>query len=125
MGYAAKVTLIQNHYFSIKSISFWKKLTSEIIESLYICTIPIANIIINIEANGTCARDQKIMIWVHRFIRNCSKSELQSLICFITGATNLPPNTVIKLEYTEQNPDYLRHLSRSLFCHDSTPCFQI
>ena len=84
------------------------------IDSLYQCTVPTAEAVIkNLESKEQSQQDQKITIWLHRYIRSCRKSELSQFIRFITGSASFSPNTTIKLEFINQPTSYLRPFSKT------------
>ena len=121
MEKAARVALIRKPFFSVKILvegmgSFWNKVTSDMFESIYSCSIPKAeNVIEKLIANESCPRDQNITTWVHRYIRSCTNHELLRFIRFVTGSTNFPPNTRIKMEFIDQAKGNLRPYAKTCF----------
>ena len=121
MEKAAKVALVHKPYFAMKTLldgmgCFWNKVCSKMFESIYLCAIPNAEIVIeNIIANEVCPQDQNITTWTHRYIRSCSSEELLRFLRFVTGSTNFPPNTTIKIEFVDQPQTHLRPYAKTCF----------
>ena len=111
---AANFSLIRATSFSINALvkgmgSFWQSITKEMFESIYACSIATPErIISSLVPNEVSHVDQKVTTWLHRYIRSCTKSELSTFIRFITGSSCFPPGEVIKVEFVNQSPDWLR-----------------
>ena len=118
---AANVALIRNPCFSFQRIikgmgNFWKKLPMEVFDSIYVCTIPTPQTVINsLKSNEINKIDAKITTWLHRYIRSCTSTELAKFVRFITGSATFPPNTSIRVEFTNQPIAYLRPTSKTCF----------
>lgn len=118
---AANSAIIRIPYFAVQSIckgmgSFWNRVDASMIDALYSSTKPTSSRLIkSLCISEQCAKDQKLTTWLHRFIRSCTNAELGSLIRFITGMTNLTPDSKIKVEYVNQSPGNLRPLSQTCF----------
>ena len=118
---ASRIALIRSPFFAMQAMTkgfgtFFNKLEPKMIDALYHCTTPTADLVIkNLESNEVCNMDQKITTWVHRYIRNCTRSELSQFLRFITGSSTFTENTVIKLEFVNQNLAYLRPVSKTCF----------
>ena len=97
---------------------FWKKITEEMFESLYVSTIPTVENIINCLLTSEASNHEaKIVTWLYRFIRSCSKGELVKFVRFITGASIFIPNMRIKVEFSDQPSDHI--------CPKTQTCFKI
>ena len=118
---AANSALIRLPYFAMKSLlkgmgSFWKDVSIAMFDSIYKCTIPTAEKIIScLDIAEVLAQDSKITTWLHRYLRSSSEAELLSFIRFVTGSTSLPPEVVIKVEFINQPPKWLRPMSATCF----------
>ena len=121
MKKAAKVALINSPCYLMQKISegmgsFWNKVTNDMLDALYSCTLPTAeNILENVIANETCPQDQKVCTWFHRYVRGCNKEELQMLMRFISGSTSLQPYMKIRIEFIDQIACHLRPCSKTCF----------
>lgn len=95
---------------------FWKDVSRLMLISIYECTVPTADRLIScLDVNEIKAVDQKIMTWLHRYIRSCTKTELLVFVRFITGASILSPNDIIKVQFVEQAPDHLHPQAATCF----------
>ena len=95
---------------------FWIHATSEMISSLYACTLPsVENISSNLVPNETCPQDQRVFLWFNRYLRACSQRELMMLLRFVTGSTSLQPSMKIKVEFIDQPNANLRPCSKTCF----------
>ena len=121
MTKAAKTALIKLPCFVMQSLvrgmgTFWQKVTIEMLDALYVCTIPCPeNVIQNLVVDENNKQDAKITTWIHRYIRSCNKDELVRFIRFITGSSTFPPSSSIKLQFVDQDPSYLRPLVKTCF----------
>ena len=82
-------------------------------------TIPQSEILIeNMEANVMCLNDQNTLTWLHRYIRSCSKSQLETFVRFITGSPNYLPGSLIHVRFVDQQ-------DQSQLTPVSQTCFKI
>ena len=118
---ASKILIIKMPSFSIKEIltgmgTFWNKVDSGMLDSVKSITDPTPDRIVNamnvIEESQT---DQKVTTWLHRFIRSSTKNMLFQLVRFVTGSSNLIPGDIIRVEYIDQSPDYVRPIAETCF----------
>ena len=118
---AAKIALINTPCYLMQKVvsgmgNFWNKVSSHMISSLYDCTLPTSEkILSNLDANESCNQDQKVVTWLHRYIRCCSKEELQMLLRFVTGSPSIQPNMKIRVEFVDQMAQHLRPCSKTCF----------
>jgi len=118
---ASHTALIKRPYLQFIQISngmgsFWKRIDASMIDSLYsLCTPTADSLIKQLLVDETCPQDATITTYLHRYIRSCSKNDLQLLVRFITGSTTLLPNATIKVEFVDQSPKYLHPLSQTCF----------
>ena len=90
----AKAALIKNPCFNMQNLvagmgNFWKVVTTEMLESLYLSTIPCASKVIeSLEANELSTQDQRVTTWLHRYLRSCANEELTRYIRFVTGSAS-------------------------------------
>ena len=83
---------------------FWKKVTCAGLDSLFVSIVSTSEKVIEaIIAEETCVKDSKITTWLHRYLRACKNDELMSFLRFVTGASTLPLNTIIKLQFIDQS----------------------
>ena len=118
---AANVALIRLPHFALQSVvegmgPFWKDVTKCMFSSIYHSLIPTASsVLAALVVNEIQLVDAKVTTWLHRFIRNCSSTELITFIHFITGANSLWPGDIIKVEFMDQPPQHLRPMSQTCF----------
>ena len=118
---AAKVALIKGPHFSLQSLvrgmgKFWEKLDVSLFDALYGVIIPTSEkVIASLTCHETSNHDAKIVTWLHRYIRNLSKTSLSTFVQFITGSGNLLPDTSIKVEFVNQPLDHARLISKTRF----------
>ena len=118
---AAKAALIKVLCFQIQSLIkgiglFWKNLSPDILDSLYDCTIPFPETIIeHLEPKLGWQKDQSVFTWLNRYIRSCTKTQLQMFVRFITGSSNSAPGTIIQVQFVNQPIDYLMPVSQTCF----------
>jgi len=118
---AAEVTLVRLPFVGMQSLvngmgGFWKKITPDMFDALFSAIKPTPEKVIDsLDVNEICSQDGKITTFLHRYIRSCSQSELETLIRFITGTTCLPPNTVIKVQFISTTHAYLYPQSSTCF----------
>ena len=118
---AANIVLVKRPFWSMQCIvkgmgGFWNKLDPTMIDALYsTCTPNSESLIEKIIPNETCAQDQAVTTYLHRYIRSCTQSELQLLVRFITGSSSISPESVIKLEFVDQPPEHLHPLTQTCF----------
>ena len=94
---------------------FWKNNSSHIC-SVYSMMVPTSCAIINcIQAIENTSHEQHLTTWLHRHIRNLTKSELNSFLRFVTGSSSFDPNMVIKVEYINQPQGHLRPCCKTCF----------
>ena len=111
MEKAAKVALIKGPHFSLQSLvrsmgNFWEKLDVSLFDALYG---------VSLNCHETSNNYTKIVTWLHRYIRNLSKTSLSTFVQFITGSGNLLPDTSIKVEFINQPLDHARPTSKTCF----------
>ena len=122
---AGKITLIRNPYHGMQSIvkgmgPFWKKLNSEHIDAMYANLCPTAeNVISNLRTLEKSQHEGKIVIWLIRFLRSCSQSQLKKFLRLVTGAEVLMPTSNIQVQFVD-NPGSLDHIRPQ-----SETCFKI
>ena len=88
--------------------AFWKKVTEDMLVSLYSSTVPTAEGVIGaLYVTENNVQDSKITTYLHRYIRACSDNELQAFLRFISGSTVLVPGDKIKVNYVHQSGDYI------------------
>ena len=118
---AARITLVKMPSFSFKDIvsgmgAFWNNVTSEMMDSIRSMTNATPGRIMKaldvIENNNT---EQRITTWLHRFIRSAEKDTLHQFVRFITGSANLIPHDIIKVEYVDQQQEYVRPIAETCF----------
>ena len=96
--------------------SFWQKISSEMIDSLYQSLhIDKDTLIDCTHANETCAMDQNITTWLHRFIRSCSPEDLLLFLRFTTGSACFIPHMYIKLDFVNQPQSHMHPLAKTCF----------
>jgi len=118
---AGRAALIKNTCYPMQSFvkglgNFWSKVTPDQFDALYYCTIPTADGVIgNLIVLEQTNQEGKIVTWLHRYIRSCTKDKLAKFLRFITGCEAFAPNSFIKLEFVDQPVEHLRPLSQTCF----------
>ena len=118
---AANVCLIRLPMFAMQTLSknmgsFWSKLSESMFDSIYQCTVPTTESVIeSINAVETQQYDQQITTWLHRFLRSSNEEEIFLFLRFITGSTTLLPGDIIKVQYIDQPEDFLRPTAATCF----------
>ena len=99
---AAKVALMKGPHFSLQSLvrgmgKFWEKLDVSLFDALHGVIIPTSEkVIASLTSHKTSNHDAKIVTWLHRYIRNLTKTSLSTFVQFITGSGNLLPDLQLK-----------------------------
>ena len=118
---AAKAALIKVPCFKIQSLIkgmglLWKKLSPDILDFLFDCTTSLSETVIeHLEPKLGCQKDQSVFTWLNRYIRSCTKTQLQMFVRFITGSSNSAPGTIIQVQFVDQPIDYLMAVSQTFF----------
>lgn len=109
--------LIKTPLFSMKSLvtgmgTFWGKISKEILlDALYQTSAPSPeNAINSLVYEENTSQEGKVITWLHRFIRSCSKEQLIKFIRFVTGAPIFTLNMKTKVNFIDQKITFLRRL---------------
>ena len=117
---AVHIFMVQSRCFQFqamgKEMDFFKTLTPNMFEEVYRCTIPTAeSLIASFETVENTSQEQNIVVYLHRYIRSCTKAELVRFVRFTTASTSLSPKSVIKVLFINQPVEYLRPMSQTCF----------
>ena len=72
-------------------------------------------VVASLNCHETSNDDAKIVTWLHRYIRNLSKTSLNTFVQFIKGSGNLLPDNSIKVEFVNEPLDHVRKTSKEYF----------
>ena len=116
----AHIAIIQKPCFQMQQLvagmNFFREMGKEFFDELYHQTIPSADkLIASIIVEEKTTHEQNITTWLHRYIRSCSHTDLKRLLRFVTASTSMP-STKIKLQYVNQQLEYLRPITETCFC---------
>ena len=118
---AAKMALIKQPCFNLQALvqgmgKFWNSVTGDMLQSLYVTTIPTAKKIVEcVESNEKGPQDQKVTTWLHRYIRSCTSDQLVKFVRFVSGSPSLTPNSKIRIEFVNQAVTSLYPTSKACF----------
>ena len=118
---AAHIALIQSPYFQFESfgkqVYFFKSLKPESFDSLYSNHIPTCDAVIaSFESMEASNQEQKIITWLHRYLRSCDNNGIAIFLRFVTTKSSLSPTTKIEIVFVNQPPEYVRPMSETCFC---------
>ena len=104
---AAKTTLIKNRCFGMQKLvkglrSFWNHVTIDSFDAVFSRTIPTSDGVIESFSSLENTKQEGKITWLHRYVRCCSQEELVRFVRFVTGSSLFIPNTVIKVEFVDQ-----------------------
>lgn len=118
---AGKMALLRNTCFAFQNLvmemgTFWRKLSKSHLLSIFNATRPNAEKIIDsLDCSERNRQEGRIIIWLHRYIRSCTQTEMERFLRFITGSTSISPATMIKVEFNDQTIENLRPRSQTCF----------
>ena len=117
---AGRIALIQTPCFNLQKLvtgmEFFKNISSELFDKIYLETVPTSTSIIeSIHVRETTNHEQNITTWLHRYVRCCTPAQLATFLRFITASSSMLQKK-IKLHYVDQQTGYLRPTSETCFC---------
>lgn len=107
---AGKNALLRNPCFAFQSLvkgmnenPIWRRFSEPHITAWFALNQPSPEKLIKcLLVTEENKQEGKVVTWLHRYIRGCSKNQLHKLVRFITGAVSITPTVIIKVTFVDQ-----------------------